>query len=117
MIRFEAKTPRRLGLAVIRSVMMFKPVDAMPSATLVGDELEAREFGGELLLEALGAAFERTRARHEVMSATSPSALPYFAAIASARPSAAMRPPWTLSVVKKEVKAFESAAESMPTIG
>ena len=28
-----------------------------------------------------------------------------------------MRPPWTLSVVRNEVKAFESAAESMPMIG
>ncbi len=51
-----------------------------------------------------------------VISATSPSALPYLAVIAAARPSAAMRPPWTLSVVRNEVKALESADESMPMI-
>ena len=39
------------------------------------------------------------------------------ALMAETRPSAAMRPPWTLSVVKKEVKALESALESMPMIG
>src|ERR1700746_1168602 len=34
MIGFEEKTPRRLGLAVIKSVIIFNAVVAMPSATL-----------------------------------------------------------------------------------
>src|SRR2546430_17504361 len=50
------------------------------------------------------------------MSATSPSASAYVLLIASARISAAMRPACSLSVVKNEVKALESAAESMPMI-
>jgi hypothetical protein len=36
--------------------------------------------------------------------------------MAAASASAAMRPPCTLSVVRNEVKAFESAAESIPII-
>src|SRR5260221_654957 len=34
MIRFEAKTPRRLGLAAIKAVMMFQPGVATPPANL-----------------------------------------------------------------------------------
>ncbi|MCY1232794.1 hypothetical protein D9M72_453090 [compost metagenome] len=51
------------------------------------------------------------------MMAISPSSLPVISFTAAASPSAAMRPPWTLSVVRNDENAFESAAESMPMIG
>src|ERR1700734_847445 len=58
MMRLEANTPRRFGLAVIRSGMMLRPV----VAPLVGDQFQAGIFGGELFLEALGARVERADA-------------------------------------------------------
>ena len=116
MIRLEAKTPRRFGLAVIRSVMMLRPVVAWPSATLSATSFRPGYFAASSSLKPLARWSSEPTPGSEVISAMSPSALPYFSLIASARPSAATRPPWTLSVVRKEVKALESAAESMPMI-
>ena len=97
--------------------MMLRAVVAMPSATLSATSLRPGYLAASSSLKPLARASSEPTPGIEVMSATSPSALPYFSMIAWARPSAAMRPPWTLSVVKNDEKAFESAAESMPMIG
>ena len=44
MLMFDANTPRRLGLAVIRSVMMSNPVVAKPSAILSATSASAPDI-------------------------------------------------------------------------
>ena len=109
--------PTRLGLAVRRSVVMLRPVVACPSATLSATRCRSGYLAASSSLKPLARWSSEPTPGSEVISATSPATLPVFALIASASPSAATRPPWTLSVVRNEVKAFESAAESMPMIG
>ena len=74
--------------------MMLRPVVAWPSATLSATSFRPGYFAASCSLKPLWRAGRASRRpADEVMSATSPSALPYLAVIASARPSAAMRPP------------------------
>ena len=90
---------------------MLSAVVALPSATLSATSLRPGYFAASSSLNPLARWSSEPTPGSEVISATSPSTLPYFSLIASARPSAPMRPPWTLSVVRNEVKALESAAE------
>ena len=97
--------------------MMLRPVVAWPSANLSATSFRPGILGRELFLEALGALVERADAGQRGDQGDVALGLAVLGALmAAARPSAATRPPWTLSVVRNEVKALESAAESMPMI-
>ena len=95
---------------------MLRPVVGWPSATLSATSFRLGYLAASCSLKPLARWSSEPTPGSDVISATSPSALPYFSVMAAASASAATRPPWTLSVVRNEVKDLLSAAQSMPMI-
>jgi hypothetical protein len=80
-------------MAVIRSVMMFKPVVGIPSATLSATSFRSGYLAAISSLKPLARWSSEPTPGIDVISATLPTGLPYFAVMAAASASAATRPP------------------------